>query len=353
MTSIQGAVVLCMLFTRATVSSQDPPAFHQGPQYTFNCLETGELEVKGVSTVTSLTVGGTCNRVIAKNSHDSGKITIPKNCLVPADNFESERTVTLTINDSTFDGTQRTIITQTVSGLNGGQDKHQITVKCEPLRNKGMMAYVIHGVGLATPEAKIPTEVQKVEMRLKSEKYDSYEDVTQLPDVSTVYIGDKFYMYLVYLGTDPYSVIPIKCTAFKGSFASEPTSTPQQLDLYTNTNSCIPDNAKNYRVMHKFETLTSGTRIVRAEMFGFLFDKDAEITFVCSVNICRDGTTTCKLPTNCVDWNARKRRSAKHDKQYTITKRLRVQRKTSQNSAGFIKSSCFCIILLQLFLRMW
>lgn len=41
-----------------------------------------------------------------------------------------------------------------------------------------------------------------VEMRFKSEEAstDNNKDINDLPDISTVYLGDKFYMYLKYIG---------------------------------------------------------------------------------------------------------------------------------------------------------
>ncbi|XP_063442016.1 uncharacterized protein LOC134722334 [Mytilus trossulus] len=183
-------------------------------------------------TPTSLQVIGgpsICSGANSTFHGNGGKIEIPKDCLSSV-KFEEERSVTFTIHDSTFDG-KSTVTPSSVLGLKGGQNLHTITVHCKPLSDSGMNVYVVHGVGLATPEPIIRTELEKVEMRLKSEKYDSYKDVTELPDVSTVYIGDKFYMYLVYLGKDQYSVIPTECKAFEGAYASEPSV--NKLDLYT------------------------------------------------------------------------------------------------------------------------
>lgn len=43
-------------------------------------------------------------------------------------------------------------------------------------------------------------------MRIKSDVYSTRDDVTDLPDMSSVYIGDKFYLYLVYNGKDSKTV---------------------------------------------------------------------------------------------------------------------------------------------------
>lgn len=42
--------------------------------------------------------------------------------------------------------------------------------------------------------------VGRVEMRFKTEKPKTEEDLQYLPDLSTVYVGDKFYMILKYIG---------------------------------------------------------------------------------------------------------------------------------------------------------
>lgn len=39
-----------------------------------------------------------------------------------------------------------------------------------------------------------------VEMRFKSEEATTKINLEDLPDISTVYLGDKFYMYLKYIG---------------------------------------------------------------------------------------------------------------------------------------------------------
>ncbi|XP_063442015.1 uncharacterized protein LOC134722333 [Mytilus trossulus] len=341
--------------TMTSTPPPTPPPFHQGPQYTINCLETGNVEVKGVSTTSTLIVNH--NQTCAENktkytASSSGKITIHKSCLTVT-NLTATRSVTFTIHDETFDGKIRPNPLTTVVGLNGGQSQHTITVHCTPLPGRGIQVYVVHGVGLATLKPKnIPTEIEKVEMRLKSEKYDSYDDVTKLPDVSTVYIGDKFYMYLVYLGKDQYSVIPTDCKAFDGAYASEPSASVKKLNLYTK--SCLTQNAKDYRVMHPFSlAMKNDTRILSAEIYGFMFNTDNEITFVCTIKICKTSTPCVSAACNGTDWSSsRKRRRAPEDKELTITKRLRVQMKTVQSSAGFTEYSCFCIILLQLFIQM-
>ncbi|VDI08107.1 Hypothetical predicted protein, partial [Mytilus galloprovincialis] len=320
-TSSTTAVTTIASTKPTTQTPPTPPPFHQGPQYTINCLETGNVEVKGVSTSSTLIVVNH-NKTCAENKTEytattSGKITIDKSCLT-VQNYTATRSVTFTIHDSTFDGKIRTSPHTIVVGLNGGQNLHTITVHCTPLPGSGIQVYVVHGVGLATLKPKnIPTEIKEVEMRLKSEKYDSYEDVTKLPDVSTVYIGDKFYMYLVYLGKDQYSVIPTDCKAFDGAYASEPSASVKNVNLYTN--SCLAQSAKDYRVMHPFSVMKNDTRILSAEVYGFMFNTDNEITFGCNGS---------------QDWtSSRKRRRAPEDKQFTITKRLCVQRKTVQSSA--------------------
>lgn len=51
--------------------------------------------------------------------------------------------------------------------------------------------------------------------------------------------------------------------------------------------------------MHPFRVLKNDEpRIVSAEMYGFMFNSEKEITFVCTVNICNHGNggDACVLP---------------------------------------------------------
>lgn len=50
------------------------------------------------------------------------------------------------------------------------------------------------------PMEPVFNSVGRVEMRFKSEKPETEEDLKYLPDISTVYVGDKFYMLLKYMG---------------------------------------------------------------------------------------------------------------------------------------------------------
>ncbi|XP_063442014.1 uncharacterized protein LOC134722331 [Mytilus trossulus] len=133
--------------TEAT--TPDPPSFHQGQQYTINCLESGNVEVKDVSESTSVTVvegEKTCVNNSRTFNEKHGKIVINSSCL-SSDNFTYIRSVTFTIHDSTFDG--KSIITpHPVDDKKGGQNLHRITVNCKPLLTSGMNVYVVHGVGL-------------------------------------------------------------------------------------------------------------------------------------------------------------------------------------------------------------
>lgn len=55
--------------------------------------------------------------------------------------------------------------------------------------------------------------------------------------------------------------------------------------------SCLTQNAKDYRVMHPFSlAIKNDTRILSAEIYGFMFNTDNEITFVCTIKICKTST---------------------------------------------------------------
>lgn len=332
--------------------------YHQGPQYTFGCLENGNVMVKGISNGTNITiVGGTCNDVI-KMSTGSAE-TIKAACLSSL-NFANDRSVTFTIKDEVFDGSSRA--TKNPGKVNGGQNSHMFTVKCQSLPDRGKNVYIVHGMGLInSATVKIPTEIETVAMHIKSEVYSTRDDVADLPDMSSVHIGDKFYMYLVYLGKDKYNIIPTKCTAFEGSHAAEPALSVPNVLLWTR-GSCISDQAISYRLMHNFKTMSSDPRVVYAELFGFQFHSSAEITFVCEVKICKpgDGSTECTLISDqtCRDkskWTAkRRRRQSNHDDGFKVIGKIQIESQysdTQDNSAGMLQISWMYLIATYILLQ--
>lgn len=57
--------------------------------------------------------------------------------------------------------------------------------------------------------------------------------------------------------------------------------------------SCATNTSINYHLMHNFLKMSDAKdKIVYAEMFGFNFVDDGDITIECDVKICRDTTDT-------------------------------------------------------------
>ncbi|XP_063442905.1 uncharacterized protein LOC134723209 isoform X2 [Mytilus trossulus] len=340
--------------------STKQPYIHQGPRYTFGCLENGNVVVKGVSSGANITiVGDQCKNKTQTSSGSS--ITIEAICL-SSQIFTSNRTVTFTIKDEVFDGNRSA---QNTPLINGGQNSHVFTVNCQSLTDRGMNVYIVHGMGVInSATVKIPTEIETVRMRIKSDVYSTRDDVTDLPDMSSVYIGDKFYLYLVYNGKDKYKIVPTKCTAFEGAYAAEPASSVSNVLLWTR-DGCISDPAISYRLMHNFKTMTNDSRVVYAEMFGFQFHSSTEITFLCEVKICKpgDGSTDCILKSDqtCRDeskWTAKRRkRESNHDGGFKVMGKIQIEsqftdyRSSQDNSAGVLQINWMYLIATYIFLQ--
>lgn len=60
--------------------------------------------------------------------------------------------------------------------------------------------------------------------------------------------------------------------------------------------SCVSNESSTYHLMHNFEKISSN-KILLAEMFGFHFVDDADISVECDVMICResDNSEKCNL----------------------------------------------------------
>ncbi|CAC5358427.1 unnamed protein product [Mytilus coruscus] len=131
------------------------------------------------------------------------------------------------------------------------------------------------------------------------------------PDLSEVYIGDRFYMYLKYMGeTDDYIIVPQTCTAYKGTFR---TNIGEKLELWkqstTNGGDCRTTDAKQYKVMENFKRLSK--TIVHAELHGFRFSSELtgefdDVTISCTVKVCTSEGGKCE--DNCkINGNRRRR----------------------------------------------
>ena len=57
------------------------------------------------------------------------------------------------------------------------------------------------------PLQTVHNSVENVEMRFKAEEGTTEEMMDQIADISSLYLGDKFYMYLRYMGKQSMHII--------------------------------------------------------------------------------------------------------------------------------------------------
>ena len=53
----------------------------------------------------------------------------------------------------------------------------------------------------------VHNSVENVEMRFKAEERTTEGMMDQIPDISSLYLGDKFYMYLRYMGKQGMNIV--------------------------------------------------------------------------------------------------------------------------------------------------
>ena len=59
------------------------------------------------------------------------------------------------------------------------------------------------------PLQTVHDSVENVEMRFKAEERTTEEMMDQIPDISSLYLGDKFYMYLRYMGKQSKHIVTV------------------------------------------------------------------------------------------------------------------------------------------------
>ena len=57
------------------------------------------------------------------------------------------------------------------------------------------------------PLPTVHNSVENVEMRFKAEERTTEGMMDQIPDISSLYLGDKFYMYLRYMGKQGMNLV--------------------------------------------------------------------------------------------------------------------------------------------------
>ncbi|CAG2188292.1 unnamed protein product [Mytilus edulis] len=107
-----------------------------------------------------------------------------------------------------------------------------------------------------------------------------------LPDISEVYIGDEFYMFLQYKGESNYLIEPQNCTAFSGNDIFN--SGVSQVTLWKidgeKANHCVSKEAKNLNLLGSNGFTYIDEKTVRTRLNGFRFNTNVkDITIFCRV----------------------------------------------------------------------
>ncbi|XP_062611004.1 uncharacterized protein LOC134272853 [Saccostrea cucullata] len=247
--------------------------------------------------------------------------------LINATCLNGKENATISVYDNMLDGVYQIPLTPhpTVAhDVVGGHTGHQFVITCKDIPNQGISKTVAH-VFQGRVYNQLPDnykEVSPVEMRFKA-----VNDLSA-PDISSVYIGDEFYMFIKYMGVQNYSVIPETCTAFGETWISKGLKTNQtnSVELWNiqkyNDQSC----AKHKELLEGFYTYNK--TLIYTKMFGFRFaGKDKGfVTIACHVKIYNNITVSgnknlcMRIPT------VRKKRHIENApfQTRTLTKKLQV-----------------------------
>ncbi|XP_061187822.1 uncharacterized protein LOC133195867 [Saccostrea echinata] len=251
------------------------------PNYSYRCLENGDVELFGVHAKSSIKVEGNpqnCNHSHEQTTH---VYWIKSTCLSVQNNAN------ISVYDFDFDGVSQppgTPTTTIAPNIVGGHGGHQFVITCKDIPGTGIIRTVAH-VFQEKIYNKLPDnykEVASVEMRFKA------VNDTAAPDISTVYIGDEFYMFIKYMGKESYNVIPEKCSAFGETWIPKgPATKPadKSVDLW---NIQKAGNGKDKCAEQK-ELLEIFGRynetLIYAKMYGFRFAEGNYVTITCEVKI--------------------------------------------------------------------
>lgn len=248
----------------------------QHPQYSFRCLENGDIVLFGLHENSQLLSHGACTQQTTGKDRNYHKI------LTNCGNITGGISVNIVIYDPDIDGTTTTLnpnspnSTSAPKQFTGGHGTHRFSVTCKSIPQQGINKTVVHvfqgSEFNVLPENNI--EVDGVEMRFKAKN-----DV-HFPDINTIYVGDVFFMFLKYKGTKDYSLIPKKCSAYSGTSLDPNSQTQTKVELWNRDGTdCTP----NDELLQDFKNVTS--KLIYAKMFGFRFSDSAYITIECEIGI--------------------------------------------------------------------
>lgn len=247
------------------------------PHYSFRCLENGEIDLFGLHNESKITIVDKCTNETLK-ADKFNVLAIPRRCL----NTSQENTTT--VNIKVFDPTISHIkypwpvpLLPTRS-YEGGPGIQYFTINCKHISDDGVSKTAVrvfqNKIYDVLPENYM--EVGSVEMRFKA-----VNDIN-FPDINTIYVGDEFFMYIKYKGSQTYSVVPKKCIAFKGTIISAGENQVELWDWSKSPNKCT--RAKE--LLESF-SIASPT-VIYAKMYGFRFADSNFITIQCEVGVYPD-----------------------------------------------------------------
>lgn len=329
--------------TTGTLSVKGP---HHHPIYKYSCNEDLSVTFKGVDGkieyFPSNKKNASCN---IKPVKDHAKnFMISKECM-STQSFDLDRTMQIAVYDENEGETiptpmpvtpvPPTSTTTTLAPLVSG-GHHIFEITCLALEKEGVERIALAETGITDIEQlhNVYNEIDQVEMRFKEgESLDK-------PDLSEVYIGDRFFMYLKYMGdTRQYIIMPQSCTAYKGTYRNEVKADKMDLWAYNDhSTDCLTNNAKTYHVMENFKRFNS--TVVHAELLGFRFSStldgsSSDVTISCTVKICTSDTGPCKTSCGILPDSKRRKRETGTIRTHTVSKTLQVRnKKFDSNDAG-------------------
>lgn len=207
---------------------------------------------------------------------NSSVFTIPRKC------FNTSQENIRTLNIKVFDPAIIKLNTARPQLLNlnynGGQGTLQFTIICKRISDDGVSRTAVRvfesKIYDVLPENNM--EVEDVEMRFKA------VNDSNAPDINTIYVGDEFFMYIKYKGSQTYSLVPKKCKAYKGTISSAGENEVDLWDWSKSQNKCT--QAKDLLASFSIASPT----VIYAKMYGFRFADSNFITIQCKVGVYPD-----------------------------------------------------------------
>lgn len=280
-------------------------SYQKHPKYSYVCKEDGSVEFTGFKQgshvkIVSTVQGANCSKqdLPIVSSRDN-VVSITVDCM--GNDLKVNRSVTVRVQDKHL-GETKSIPTS--GNILGGLSYHEFVLECSKIseieRNVLRQFHLIDTETIFSKE----NEVGQIDMRFKAE-----DDIT-LPDISEVYIGDKFYIFLQYKGVSEYMIEPQECVAYKGNDKEASANESRHETLWEKvddtSNHCVFADAKNKGLIGAEGFLFKDEKTVHASLYGFRFRGSEDITITCRVllkqllvptpipkqNVCPTTTTT-------------------------------------------------------------